>query len=102
LRWIESLLSIHGRYFKDNSGTLATELRAIQRAVDDIRENLRKLTEKNMYDLDYLLSKPVLADKMNGAPKAIQDYDAIIMEGEDERMSDADGDDREGEWVGLE
>jgi periodic tryptophan protein 2 len=102
LRWIESLLSIHGRYFKDNSGTLATELRAIQRAVDDIRENLRKLTEKNVYDLNYLLSKPVLADKMNGTPKAIQDYDAIIMDGEDERMSDADGDDREGEWVGLE
>ncbi|GIC90070.1 snoRNA-binding rRNA-processing protein PWP2 [Aspergillus udagawae] len=102
LRWIESLLSIHGRYFKDNAGTLATELRAIQRAVDDIRENLRKLTEKNVYDLNYLLSKPVLADKKNGAPKAIQDYDAVIMDGEDERMSDADGDDREGEWVGLE
>jgi periodic tryptophan protein 2 len=60
------------------------------------------LTEKNVYDLNYLLSKPVLADKMNGTPKAIQDYDAIIMDGEDERMSDADGDDREGEWVGLE
>jgi periodic tryptophan protein 2 len=60
LLWIESLLSIHGRYFKDNAGTLAPELRAVQRAIDDIRDHLKRLTERNIYELDYLLSAPVL------------------------------------------
>jgi periodic tryptophan protein 2 len=98
LLWIESLFSCHGRYFKDNSGTFAPELRAVQRAVDDIRENLKRLTEKNLYDLNYLLSKPVLADKKPAATLL------AVTSGDDdeadEQMDEADDD--EGEWVGLE
>lgn len=98
LIWIESLFSCHGRYFKDNSGTFAPELRAVQRAVDDIRENLKRLTEKNLYDLNYLLSKPVLGKKTpSAALLAVTSGDADEA---DDQMDDAD--DGEGEWIGLE
>ncbi|KAJ5995118.1 hypothetical protein N7481_002095 [Penicillium waksmanii] len=98
LLWFESLFNCHGRYFKENSGTFAPELRIVQRAIDDIRENLKRLTEKNLYDLSYLLSKPVLADKKSAsALLPIADDD---VEGGDDQMEDADGSD--GDWIGLE
>ncbi|KAJ6131959.1 hypothetical protein N7471_007174 [Penicillium samsonianum] len=98
LMWIESLFSSHGRYFKDNTGTFATELRAVQRAVDDIRENLKRLTEKNLYDLNYLLSKPVLGNKKtSSALLAMETEDAEVP---DDQMVDAD--EGEGDWVGFE
>ncbi|KAJ5919972.1 hypothetical protein N7454_009807 [Penicillium verhagenii] len=102
LMWIESLFSCHGRYFKENSGTFAPELRAVQRAVDDIRENLKRLTEKNLYDLNYLLSRPVLANKKSSS--AMLAMTAGHAEEEDDQMADADADaeDGEGDWVGLE
>lgn len=96
LLWIQALLAIHGRYIKENAGSFAPELRAVQRAVDEIRDDLKRLSEKNVYSLEYLLSKPVVGEKkkvkMLGS-KALADGD------EDEDMAE-DGD--EGEWIGLE
>ncbi|KAI9731884.1 MAG: hypothetical protein M1834_004335 [Cirrosporium novae-zelandiae] len=43
LMWIEALVSAHGRWIKDNSGVLATELRMVQRAVDRIRSDFARL-----------------------------------------------------------
>lgn len=100
LRWIEGLLRIHGRYLKDHSGQFATELRAIQRVVDEVRDSLKRLTEQNYYTLDYLLTKPTVSAQ-NGPVKSIND---AIPDG-DEEMVDADAgsdDDDEGEWMGAE
>lgn len=104
LIWIQSLLSCHGRFIKDNSGNFAPELRALQRAIDDINESLKKLTDGNSYTLTYLLSRPVLANKRaNGVSKSL-DFNAdsaVAANGNDEQMSDADGE-GEGEWIGFE
>ncbi|BCS27640.1 snoRNA-binding rRNA-processing protein PWP2 [Aspergillus puulaauensis] len=102
LLWIESLLSSHGRYFKDNAGTLGPELRAVQRALDDINENLKRLSEKNLYDLNFLLAKPILAGRKEPLfPKAIDTIDGASAGNGDAAMSDGGGD-AEGEWLGLE
>lgn len=103
LLWIESLLSIHGRYLKDNAGMFAAELRAVQRVIDEIRETLKRLTEKNLYDLDFLLAKPVLAGKKtNGVVKTIDEGEPVVANG-DMHMDDADGgEDGEGEWIGFD
>ncbi|KAL2846019.1 WD40-repeat-containing domain protein [Aspergillus pseudodeflectus] len=102
LLWIESLLSSHGRYFKDNAGTLGPELRAVQRALDEINENLKRLSEKNFYSLNYLLAKPVLADKKAPAfPRLVETSDVAAIGNGEEKTNDAD-DDSEGEWHGLE
>ncbi|KAJ6155483.1 periodic tryptophan protein 2 [Penicillium chermesinum] len=99
LLWIQALFSAHGRYFKDNSGTFATELRAVQRAVEDISENLKRLTDKNLHNLNYLLSKPVLAERKPAS--ALLAVAAGDEEEADDQMVDADDDD-EGGWIGLE
>ncbi|EAA59205.1 hypothetical protein AN8183.2 [Aspergillus nidulans FGSC A4] len=101
LLWIESLFSSHGRYLKDNAGSLGPELRAVQRALDDINENIKRLSQKNVHNLNYLLAKPVLTGRKAPAlPKAIDTLDAAATNG-DATMSDA-GTDAEGEWHGLE
>ncbi|KAI5268748.1 hypothetical protein KEM52_005231, partial [Ascosphaera acerosa] len=101
LRWIDALLRIHGRYLKENAGLFATELRAVQRVVDEVRDNLKRLTEQNHYALEYLLSKPVLAQS---AASTMRIDDAVGREGEDadEVMGDEDegSDEGEGDWVG--
>ena len=97
LLWIQSLLSSHGRYLKDNAGTFSTELRAVQRAIDDIQTNLKKITERNSYQLKYLLSKPVLAKpaKPNGILGAVNGDEHMFDAGNGEGSS-------EGEWMGFE
>ena len=71
----------------------------MQRAVDEIRENLKRLTEKNLYNLNYLLSKPVLANKkQSSALLAMETEDAEV----DDEMVDGDEGEGEGEWIGLE
>ena len=99
LLWIESLMSSHGRYFKDNSGTFAQELRAVQRAIDDIQDNLKRLTERNAYNLQYLLSQPVLADKETSGGPVLNPIDGDYS-ANDQHTDGADED--EDGWVGLE
>ncbi|THC96868.1 hypothetical protein EYZ11_003638 [Aspergillus tanneri] len=99
LLWIEALLSSHGRYFKDNSGTFATELRAVQRALDDIRENLKRLAEKNFYDLNYLLTTPALAEKMNSSGASLM---ANVNDDVSPAANGVTAEEEETEWIGLE
>lgn len=111
LLWIQSLLGIHGRYIKDNAGSLAAELRAVQRAVDSIRNDLKRLAEKNIYSLEYFLSKPARApDSIAQKESAVKHRDALLngkddAEAKDAEMNDSGGDedgDGDGEWIGLE
>ncbi|WEW56157.1 U3 snoRNP protein [Emydomyces testavorans] len=105
LLWIRALLSIHGRYIKDRSGSFAAELRAVQRAVDGIRDDLKRLADKNMYALDYLLEKPALATPSKSADALEKKTNGAAMatDGNDVAMDDAgDAEDGEGEWMGIE
>lgn len=72
----------------------------MQRAIDDIQENLKRITERNSYQLKYLLSKPVLADKKPQTLPTSLDS-SIAVNGNDEHMDDANGDDGEEEWIGI-
>ncbi|KAI1963922.1 U3 snoRNP protein [Ophidiomyces ophidiicola] len=81
LLWIRALLSIHGRYIKDHSGSFAPELRAVQRAIDGIRDSLKRLVDKNMYALDYLLETSALCcslEKARGGNNCQNDTDTTM------------------------
>ena len=56
LKWIEALLSNHGPFLKNNSASFATDLMALQKAIANIQAHLSRLTDDNIYILDYLLS----------------------------------------------
>ena len=58
LVWIESLLSKHGRWMKDNKGGLEAELRSVEKAVRRIQAELARVADENIYRIEYLLAQP--------------------------------------------
>ena len=91
LLWIEALLSAHGRYLKDNSGSFSTEMRTMQRAVGRIQADLTRMADDNIYALDYLLSQPSVMPKRDFVEEV-----RALTNGHDDSM------DVEEEWIGLD
>ncbi|KAL8997720.1 MAG: hypothetical protein Q9169_003049 [Polycauliona sp. 2 TL-2023] len=58
LRWIEALLSTHGAFLKANMHSVSQEVRMVQKAIDTIQVDLARLSDENIYILDYILSQP--------------------------------------------
>ncbi|RDL40902.1 WD40 repeat-like protein [Venustampulla echinocandica] len=98
LLWIQAILVSHGQWVSDNRGSVDSELRIVSRAVGKIRDELRRLADENVYTIDYLLSQPEpKASLQNGGEeglKSITDGSAL-----DEDM---DGENDDGEWIGLD
>ncbi|KAL8711417.1 MAG: hypothetical protein Q9220_004075 [cf. Caloplaca sp. 1 TL-2023] len=57
LGWITAMLSIHGKFFKDNITMFSQELRMVQKIVGSIRVDLAEVANDNGYLLDYILSQ---------------------------------------------
>ena len=57
LRWIESLMIVHGAHLKDHSALFTVELRTVQKLVAKIQIGLARMADDNIYTLDYLLSQ---------------------------------------------
>lgn len=57
LRWMEAVVRLRGREIKDESGTWASELRLLQRAVRRVQVELGRLADENGYHLDFLINR---------------------------------------------
>ena len=99
LVWIESLLSKHGRWLKDNKSGLEAELRSVEKAVRRIQSELAKLADENIYRIEYLLAQPANVHKRLPADLGVKS----ITNGQvDEEMIEGDSDEAGGEWLGFE
>ncbi|KAL8943682.1 MAG: hypothetical protein Q9216_000881 [Gyalolechia sp. 2 TL-2023] len=58
LRWIESLLSLHGPHVKEHVTAISQELRVTQRVIGAIQTDLIRVADENAYVLDYILGQP--------------------------------------------
>ncbi|KAI9818365.1 MAG: hypothetical protein M1826_001387 [Phylliscum demangeonii] len=129
LRWIEALLSSHGRWMRDHRGQYDEELRVAARAVGRIKDELARLADENIYMLDYLLHQPVLPARakkeaslgeaghhedppmslpmttMALAKKVFAESAETPLQTEEQTDGDGDGDvdgdPDEGEWMGI-
>ena len=100
LRWIEALLTAHGAALKEQSGRLAPELRAVQKCVARVQAELTRLSQDNIYTLDYLLSQPHRRTT-NGAMNDLKALEAQVVNGHGEDDEEDGGGEGEGEWIGL-
>ncbi|EAT81744.1 hypothetical protein HBH56_119140 [Parastagonospora nodorum] len=101
LVWIESLLSKHGRWMKDNKTGLEAELRSVEKAVRRIQSELAKLADENIYRIEYLLAQPI--EKKAKGYQLDFEVKAIENGVVDEEMADDDSsDDEAGEWLGFD
>ncbi|KAJ4341503.1 U3 snoRNP protein [Ascochyta clinopodiicola] len=100
LVWIESLLSKHGRWMKDNKSGLEAELRSVEKAVRRIQAELARLADENIYRIEYLLAQPV--EKTAKSRELDFEVKAIGNGVVDEEMVDGEDDEDEGGWEGFE
>ena len=99
LKWIQALLSAHGRYFKENASLFASELRTVQKAIAKIQSELARLADDNVYALDYLLAQPAMEAEIDGGIEKM----SLAMNGKGAVNGDADEDmEGGGEWIGLD
>ena len=101
LLWVEAILSYHGRWMKDNKINLEAEVRAAERVVRRIKEELGKLVDGNLYRIEYLLSQPqesLQQTKRLNFGSATEDYSREEAEDSQEQS----GSESEDEWMGLD
>ena len=94
LRWIESLLIVHGAYLKDRSASFAAELRIVQRAVAKIQVDLARMADDNIYALDYLLLQSMAYGKQANAKHL-----GVITNGHGHAEDSIEAED---EWIGID
>jgi periodic tryptophan protein 2 len=100
LRWIEAILSCHGRLLRERRGEFATEVRVLMRAVAWIERELRRLSEQNGFMVDYLLDQPVkrkdvAAGDVLGLVEMEDAMAGAAVDGDEE-------DEEEGKWIGFD
>ncbi|KAF2744900.1 WD40 repeat-like protein [Sporormia fimetaria CBS 119925] len=98
LMWIEALLSAHGRWMKENRGTLDAELRSVEKVCRRIQGELARLADENGYRIEYLLKKP------RGGEKEEKRFEIKGVDAQMDDVVDGESDDDEGggEWMGFE
>lgn len=101
LLWIKALVDKHGAWLAANRAKVDVELRVVNRAVNRMRDDIKRLADENVYMVDYLLgqagTKGAKALTAAGEEKGAVSID-VDMNGDDAEASSDDED----EWIGLE
>lgn len=59
LTWIGDVVGIHGRYIKERAGQFSSELRAVQRCIDDVGKTVRNLAQRNSFEIEFLCQEQI-------------------------------------------
>lgn len=111
LRWLKEVLRVHGRWIKENQNEFGADLRSVLRGVDGVGRTVRRLAERNSWEIDFLVGQEEL-ERRNASPK-IKDVLAINGHAANEvanaevdgsnstAKSGMDDDGDEEGWIGL-
>ncbi|RKF56684.1 Periodic tryptophan protein 2-like protein [Golovinomyces cichoracearum] len=97
LLWLRAILVAHGEWIQENRGTMESELRIVSSAVNKIREELRKLADKNCFMIDYLLCQP--NESVDHKSRGIDDEWLDVKSGSNNIL---ENDANSPEWIGLD
>jgi periodic tryptophan protein 2 len=95
LRFLSSVLTLHGRYIKEHQEEYASELRALTRGIDGVGRAARKLAERNIYEIDFLCQS-------KGAGSFVEKASDSIGNGHERMITTRDDAGSEAEWIGLD
>ncbi|KAF2276474.1 WD40 repeat-like protein [Westerdykella ornata] len=104
LRWIEALLTWHGRWMRENRGGLEAEVRSVEKVVRRLQGEIVRVAEENVYRVEWICGmkregkeRERLAIEFGGRREE-EERDEVMVDGEEEG-SEGEGD---GEWMGFE
>ncbi|CAH01450.1 snoRNA-binding rRNA-processing protein PWP2 [Kluyveromyces lactis] len=101
LLWIKSVLTAHGKYISTNKHQFSSALRAVQRFIGRMANDVVQTYKRNKYTLDFLTNT-------DGSSTNAVDEDMNLLgndsdnESEDKEDINMDDDLDGGEWVGFE
>lgn len=101
LLWIKSVLTAHGKYISTNKHQFFSALRAVQRFIGRMANDVVQTYKRNKYTLDFLTNT-------DGSSTNAVDEDMNLLgndsdnESEDKEDINMDDDLDGGEWVGFE
>lgn len=106
LRWLKELLSVHGRQIKENQNEFGADLRSVLKGVDGVAMTVRRLAERNSWDIEFLVGQGDTSQKgfkavVNGH-KANGSVVGGINGSSGAAASEMDNDGDEGDWTGLD
>lgn len=96
LLWIQALFGSHGEWIRTNRVSLESEIKIICSAINNIRVELKRLSEDNCFMIDYLISQS-MRDPCIDRQKTSGDSDLAINS--DDIMED---DGKSSEWSGID
>ena len=112
LRWLKEVLRVHGRWIKENQNSFGADLRSILRGVDGVGRTVRRLAERNSWEIQFLVGQGEVgqrdASSMNKSMAIVnghgadEDDHAEIDGANGSAHSKMDDNGGEDEWIGLE
>ncbi|OAL38065.1 hypothetical protein AYO20_02517 [Fonsecaea nubica] len=94
LRWLGEILSVHGRYIKERHGEFAAELRSILRGVDSRGKTVRSLSERNVFEIEFLCQQPKGGNQLMSTN--------LYQHNHHPNGGTVNAEDGEAEWIGLD
>ncbi|KAK5164605.1 U3 snoRNP protein [Saxophila tyrrhenica] len=102
LLWMQSLLRTHGRVLKERQGEFAEVVRLVQRAAGRVQGEVLRVADQNAHTVAFLLAQPRRGKGEEGGLVNLLEMGNDGVEGGVEDESMVDGDEEEGEWMGLD
>lgn len=107
LLWIKALVDKHGAWLTANRGKVDIELRVVARAVANMRDEIRRLADENVYMVDYLLGQAGSKTTSNGkslAWSSVEEDGPKLLTGQEGlAVADIVNDQvSEEEWIGVD
>jgi periodic tryptophan protein 2 len=87
VKWIQCLVTSHGKYISSNKHQFASSIRLLQRFLNRIAKDVVDTSKRNGHLASYLQSAQAIEEKENGS----------MEDGESEEEDDDDDDDMNGE-----
>lgn len=106
LRWLKEVLSIHGRWIKDNQNEFGADLRSVLREVDGVARTVRNLAERNSWYIEFLVGQRQALQKSSKAVvnghNANGSVGGEITGSSGAAASETIDEGDEGDWMGLD
>jgi len=90
---------VHGAFLKEHQGEYASELRALMRGVEGVGRQVRDLSRRNGFEVEFLTQRSATQGNGKTIEAEAEKENAVLLDDVDHDMGEANGQE---DWIGLE
>ena len=99
LKWAVEVVGVHGAFLKEHQGEYASELRALMRGVEGVGRQVRDLSRRNGFEVEFLTQRSATQGNGKTIEAEAEKENAVLLDDVDHDMGEANGQE---DWIGLE